>query len=74
MIRAALKWLQVQWFQSEIDRIDARIDDAQTSVDDWPKTRGAWLLERTRLEMLRDRASGKDSRVSYLFSGSRVRQ
>lgn len=74
MIRLLLNAIRARWLQSEIDRIDARIDDGQSSVDDWPKTRGAWLLERTRLEMLRDRATGKDSRVSYLFSGPRVRQ
>lgn len=73
MIRLLLNAILARWFQSEIDRIDARIAETEADIDGWPKTRGAWLIERSRLEMARDRASGKDSRVSYLFSGPRVR-
>lgn len=68
-----LNAIRVRWLNAEIRRIDARIDETQHDVDAWPKTRGVWLLERTRLEMLRDRAMGRGDRVNYSFGG-RVRQ
>lgn len=69
MIRALINWLRVLWFQSEIDRIDARIDETEEDIRSWPKTRGAWLVERSDLEMRRDRAKGQPSRVNYSFGG-----
>ena len=69
MIRAAFNWIRVRWLEHEIGRLDARINETQGEVDAWPRTRGTWLVERSRLEMLRDRISGRRSPVSYLFGG-----
>lgn len=73
MIRAALNWLLLCWFDHEIDRINARIDADQAAVDDWPKHRGAWLAEVSRLRDARDQVTGRGSRVSYQFTGGRAK-
>lgn len=73
MIRAALNWLRLCWIDHEIERIEARIDDDQKAVDDWPKHRGAWLAEVSRLRDARDQVTGRGDRVNYSF-GRRARQ
>jgi len=66
-MKRLFKAITVRLLNAEIRRIDSRITETQAAIDAWPNTRGAWLIERARLEMLRDRVEGRRSPVNYSF-------